>query len=140
MLKSKKALTVIWCLAFAFSAFFTFYIPDNINRIVIIAMVFTCVGYLSQLLLWLRLLRTPQGAEGRFRNMPVAVASGGYLACVSAFGIICSAVQNSIPEKTTVIINTVVLIAAWIVIAALLGTKGYIQRVDSRQRNHHVEL
>ena len=72
--------------------------------------------------------------------MPVAVASGAYLASVSALGIICSAVQNSIPEKTVVIINTVVLIAAWIVIAALLGTKGYIQRVDSRQKNHHVEL
>ena len=140
MMKSKKALTVIWCLAFALSAFLILYIPDNINRIVIIAMVFTCVGYLSQLLLWLRLLRTPQGAEGRFRNMPVAVVSGAYLASVSALGIICSAVQNSIPEKTVVIIYTVILIAAWIVIAALLGTKGYIQRVDSGQKNHHVEL
>ena len=140
MPKSKKALTVIWCLAFTLSAFLILYIPNSINSIVTIAMVFTCVGYLSQLLLWLRLLRTPQGAEGRFRNIPVAVASGVYLASVSVLGIICSAVQNSIPEKTVVIINTIVLIAAWIVIAALLGTKGYIQRVGSRQKNHHVEL
>lgn len=140
MLKSKKALIILWCLAFALSTFLILYIPDSINSIVIISLAFACFGYVSQLLLWLRLLRTQPNAENHFRNLPIAVVSLVYLAIVSVFGIVCAVSKGSFPEKTVVIINAVALIAAWIVIVALLGTKGYIQRVDSRQKDHHIEL
>lgn len=140
MIKSKKALIILWGIAFALTLFLVLIIPAQITGITIVAIVFDCVGFISQLILWLNLSRRKQSAKDIFGNAPAVVVSYVYLAILFVLSILCSAFPNMFSIKTAVIVDVIIIAAAWFLLVALLGGKGYIQRVDSRQRDHHIEL
>ncbi len=140
MIKSKKALIILWGIAFALTLILVLIIPAQITSITIVTLVFDCVGFISQLILWLNLAREKQNAKAVFGNAPAAVVSCVYLAILFVFSILFGVFPNTFPVKTAVIVNVIIMVAAWLLLVALLGTKGYIHRVDSRQRDHHIEL
>lgn len=45
-----------------------------------------------------------------------------------------------IPFKVAIIVNATVLIIAWIAILSSLAGSDHIQKVNSRQKDHHTEL
>lgn len=140
MIKSKKALIILWGIAFALSLFLVLIIPTQITGITIVTLVFDCVGFISQLILWLNLARKKQSAMDVFGNAPAAVVSCAYLAILLVLSIICGVFPNVFSIKTAVIVDVIIMAGAWLLLVALLGGKGHIQRVDSRQRDHHIEL
>ncbi len=140
MIKSRKAFLIPWGIAFALTLFLLLIIPAQITGVTIAALVFDCVGFLSQLVLWTRLERGAPGAKDVFGNAPAAVAACIYLAILLVFSILCGAFPDMFSVKSAVIFHVILLAAVWLLLAALLGAKGHIQRVDSRQRDHHSEL
>ena len=136
----KKALLILWGIAFALTLFLLLIIPEQITGITIVALVFDCVGFISHLILWLNLARGKQGAKNVFWNAPVAVVSCVYLAILFVLSILCSAFPNMFSIKTDVIVNVIIMVVTWLLLVALLGVKGHIQRIDSRQRDHRTEL
>lgn len=48
--------------------------------------------------------------------------------------------SNSIPFKTEIIINAIILIVAWVLILASLVGSDHVKTVNKRQRDHHIEL
>ena len=140
MIKSKKALIILWGIAFALTLFLVLIIPAQITGIIIVAIVFDCVGFISQLVLWLKLAHGERSAKDVFGNAPAAVVSCVYLAILIGLSILCSAFPNMFSIKAAVIVYVIIMALAWLLLVALLGGKGHIQRVDSRQRDHHIEL
>ena len=140
MIKSKTAFLILWGTAFALTLFLLLIIPAQIMGITVVALVFDCVGFISQLILWLKLARGEQSATDVFRNAPAAVVTCAYLAILLVLSILYGVFPNTFPVKTAVIVNVIIMAAAWLLLVVLLGTKGYIQRIDSRQRDHHIEL
>ena len=140
MIKNKWALICAWFITFALSVFLILIIPDQYTSVIIAVLIFDCIAFISQLILWLQSSKGNQSAEGIFQNAPVFVVSCAYLAIECVFNVICAALPNALPFKTVLIVNVCILAVAWIVIAALYGTKNHIQRVGSRQKNNHVEL
>lgn len=140
MIKNKKALIILWGIAFALTLFLVLIIPAQITGTAIVALVFDCVGFISQLILWLNLAREKQSAKDVFGNAPAAVVSCVYLAILFVLSILCSAFPNVFYIKTAVIVDVIIMAAAWLLLVSLLGGKSHIQRVDSRQRDHHIEL
>lgn len=140
MIKSKKALIIFWGIAFALTLFLVLIIPAQITGITVVALVFDCVGFFSQLILWLKLSRGEERAKDVFRNAPAAVVTCVYLAILFVLSILYGVFPNTLTVKTAVIANVIIMAATWLLLVALLGAKGHIQRIDSRQRDHHIEL
>ena len=131
MINRKTAFLILWGTAFALTLFL---------GITLVALVFDCVGFISQLILWLKLARGEQSATDVFRNAPAAVVTCVYLASLLVLSILYGVFPNIFPVKTAVIVNVIIMAAAWLLLVALQGMKGHIQRIDSRQRDHHIEL
>ena len=137
-LRMKKTLPVVWALMLALTLFLTLILPERLNAAVIAAAIFAAVGYASQLLLG-RLV--PRGtADAAAANAPLAVVSGAYLLCASVFSVVCAVFSDAVSLKAVIVVHFVLLIVTWILLASLLGTRAHIRRVDSRQKDHHIEL
>ena len=78
--------------------------------------------------------------ESQFLKLPSIVISGIYLAVQIPLGIIFALGSASISGKTAILVNTIVLIAAWIGMITRISGNDYIHKVNSRQKNHHTEL
>ena len=139
MIKSKRAFLILWGIVFALTVFLLLIIPTRITGITIVTLVFDCVGFISQLILWSKLARGEQNAADVFENTPAAVVTCVYLAILFVLSILSGAL-NLLSVKATLIANIIILAAVWILLIALFGVKGHIQRVNSRQRDHHIEL
>lgn len=130
----------VWLIAFSLSVFLLLIIPDHYNTSLFIALVFDVVAFISQLFLWRALLKKVEAAEDTFFNAPVMTVSLIYLLIQFLLTVIKGIAIDAISAKTTLIINCIVLSIAWIIIILLLETKNHAQRVDSRQKDHHVDL
>ncbi len=140
MIKSKRAMFFVWLIAFVLSVFLLLIIPDHYNTSLFIVMAFDGVAFVSQLFLWRSLLKKAEAAEDTFFNAPVLTVSLIYLLIQFLLSVIKGIAIDAISAKTTLIINGLVLSIAWIIITLLLETKNHAQRVDSRQKDHHVDF
>ena len=136
----KKTLPVVWALMLALTLFLTLILPERLNAAVIATAIFAAVGYASQLLLGRLVPRDTKGADAAAANAPLAVVSGAYLLCASVFSVVCAVFSDAISLKAVIVVHVVLLIVTWILLASLLGTRAHIRRVDSRQKDHHIEL
>lgn len=140
MTKSKMALICAWFSSFMLSVFLILIIPENYTSVVITALVFDGVAFLSQFILWLKHAKEAQSAEGIFQKAPIFSVSCAYLAIEFAFSLICAAFSSALSFKAVLIINVCIFAVVWVLICALIGSKSHIQQVESRQKNNHVEL
>ena len=140
MFKSKTPLIIIWCLMFALSVFLVLFIPKTISSKVLIAFVFTCIAYISQILMWLWQIQKRQRPKSNFYDATIIVISFMYLMAASLFSILGVYFKNYVSDRLLITVYVIITVIAWIVIIALLNTKGYVNHVDSKQKEHHVEL
>lgn len=129
---------VIWFLGLALSLFLLFVIPNNINQARIITAVFTIIAFVSQLFMWLYLFKGRVDAKGTFYRTPTITLSLVYM--LIQFALCTLMAFITLTTKVSLIVNFVVLVLMWILILALNSVKNHAQKVDSRQKNHHIEL
>ncbi len=140
MIKSKVICFIIWIFSLALALFLIFIIPNDVNGSVIVTAVFTVVAFVSQLILWLALFKENVGSDGIFYRTPVIIFSAVHMIIQFIICILMAFAGNVITVKMSLIINFLVFLLIWILILALILSKDYAQKIDSRQKNHHVEL
>lgn len=135
----KKTTGIVICFwGLALSLFLLFVIPKNINQARIITAVFTIIAFVSQLFVWLYLFKRKIDAQGAFYRTPTITLSLVYM--LIQFALCTLMAFITLTTKVSLIVNFVVLVLMWILILALNSVKNHAQKVDSRQKNHHIEL
>ena len=138
--KSKIIKCVIWFLAFALSVFLLLVIPSSYSQSIWVTLVFDVIAFVSQLILLLTIFNRPVGAKGVFNRYPTMLVSSLYLIVEFIICIVMAVMGSSIPFKMSLIINFIVMVIAWIILLMMILSKDHVERIDSRQKDHHVEL
>ena len=138
--KSKITKCVIWFLTFALSVFFLLVIPSSYSQSIWVTLVFDVIAFVSQLILWLIAFNKSMGAKSVFNHYPTMFVSSLYLIVEFIICIVTSIAGSSIPVKVAMMINLIVMVIAWIVLLMTILSKNRVERIDSRQKDHHVEL
>ena len=140
MRRNRKLGIVIWAIAFALSVFLTLIIPTHYSSNIFVVLTFDVIAYIAVLLLWINLLRNTKMPDDTFYNSPAMTISTAYLAIQLILCIGIGLMVDTISFKMTLILNVVLMAVVWFLILSTIITKGHAQRVDSRQKDHHVEL
>lgn len=137
-MKNKKSVTfIVWLLSFLLTIVLLMLIPTQISSAVYVVLVFDIIAFISQLVLWL----TGFGNKAEvFYKYPSMTVSIGYLAGQFILSLIVSFTADAISMKLVLIINIILLILAWIVLCVSINSVPHIQKVDSRQTDHHTKL
>lgn len=139
-MKNNKLLgVVLWLLGLIVAHLTIFCLPKSYTAAVWITYGFTLFAFLSQLALWLYIWREPIEADGRFLHTPVLTLSVGYM-LLQLVPCLVFTLWSAASPKIVVLANALLLIAMWALLVLAMIGKSHIQRVDSRQKNHHVEL
>lgn len=140
MNKSKTIGCVIWFLLFALSVFLLFIIPKEYTAVVWIALVFDIIAYVSQFALWFFSDKDSDKKNSTFNRYPGMVVAAFYLIIQSLLCIVTACTVTVMSIKLSITLNLVIMIIMWVLILMLKLSKKYIERVDSRQKDHHVVL
>lgn len=138
--KSKIIKCVIWFLAFALSVFLLLVIPNTYSQSIWVTLVFDAIAFVSQLVLWLTIFNRPIGAKGIFNRYPTMLISSLYLVVQFIVCVIVAVAGSSISFKMSLIINFIIMVIAWIILLMMILSKDHVERIDNRQKDHHVEL
>ena len=138
-MKNNKSLgIVLWVLALAAVHLIVFLAARELTATLWISYGFTMFAFISQLVLWLVAWKKPMDGKQQFLHTPVLTYSLLHLAGQTVVCLIFAFVHAS--AKTTVLVNGLVLIVFWALMVLSLIGKNHIERVDRRQKDHHVEL
>lgn len=140
MSRNRKLGIVIWAIAFALSVFLTLIIPAHYCSSIFVTLTFDGIAYISVLILWINLFRNTKKPNDTFYNSPAMTVSTIYLVIQLILCIIIGLMVDTITFKITLILNVVLMAVVWFLILSTIITKDHAQRVDSRQKDHHVEL
>ena len=138
-MKNNKLLGVmLWFLSLAAVHLIVFLAARELTAALWISYGFTMFAFVSQLVLWLAAWKKPMDGKQQFLHTPVLAYSLLYLVGQTAVCLFFAFVHASV--KTAVLVNGLVLIAFWALMVLSLIGKNHIERVDQRQKDHHVEL
>ena len=140
MSRNRKLGITIWAIAFALSVFLTLIIPAHYCSSIFVMLTFDVIAYISVLTLWINLFRNIKSPSDTFYNSPAMTISTAYLAIQLILCIAVGLMVDAISFKMTLILNVVLMAVVWFLILSTIITKDHAQRVDSRQKDHHVEL
>lgn len=138
-MKNNKLLgVVLWFLALAAVYLIVFLAARELTAALWISYGFTMFAFASQLVLWLVAWKKPMNSKQQFLHTPVLTYSLLYLAGQTVLCLIFAFARAS--AKTAVLVNVLVLIAFWALMVLSLIGKNHIERIDRRQKDHHIEL
>lgn len=140
MSKDKKLGIFIWLLSFMLAMVLMFCLERGETATFWVAFGFVCFAFVSTLLFHFVLWKEATTTDKLFiRLSPIAVSSI-YMIAQIPIGVIFSLGSASIPYKATLLVNAVVCIISWIFILSSLVGNDHIEKVNSRQKDHHTEL
>lgn len=140
MNKNRTVVIVIWAIAFILSVFLLFAVPDHLSGGIYLTLVFDIVAFISCFVLWIVIFigdRTPKQA---FYVLPMITMSIIYLVIQFVICITEGLLVDKISLRGTLILNFITMAIMWFLILSTLIAKNHARRVDSRQKDHHVEL
>lgn len=130
---------ILWTIGLLLAHLLIFFIPKNYTIAVWITYGFTLLAFLSQLTLWLYIWRKSLDAKETFLRTPVFMLS----VCYMFFQIIlCGVFPFWITASTKIvfIVNTLFLTVVWALLIISMIARNHIERIDSRQKDHHTLL
>lgn len=140
MSKNRKNGILIWAIAFALSVFLALIIPTHYSSSIFGTLVFDAIAYIAVLILWLKLFRNTKMPGDTFYNSPTMTISIVYLIIQTLLCVLVGLLVDVISFKTTLILNVVLMAVMWFLIYSTIIAKDHAKHVDSRQKDHHVEL
>ena len=138
--RNRKLGIVIWAIVFALSVFLTLIIPAHYSSNFFAVLIFDVIAFISVLILWINLFKNAKTPRDTFYNSPVMTISTAYLVIQLILCIVVGFMVDTISFKMTLVLNIVLMAVVWFLILTAIIAKGHSQRVDSRQKDHHVEL
>lgn len=140
MSKKRKVGIIIWLIAFALSVTLTLIIPSHYTSSIYTTLIFDVIAYISVLILWMKIFTNANTPSDIFYCSPVMVVSTVYLVIQFIFCVMEGVLVDVITFKITLVLNIMLMSIVWFLILSTIITRDHTQRVDSRQKNHHVEL
>lgn len=140
MSKNRKIGIIIWIIGFALSVFLLFVIPEHRSSSIYLTLAFDIVAFVSVLILWLNLVKAEKTPKEQFYGSPAITMSAVYLVIQFMLCVAEGLLVDKISFRGTLILNFITMAVMWILILSTLIAKNHAQRVDLRQKEHHVEL
>jgi hypothetical protein len=140
MSKKQKMGVLVWLVLFVLSVFFILIIPSRYTSGVIMTLIFTLIAYASTLGLWISLLKKMAISSDAFYYSSSITVSILYLIIQLLVCVLQGLLVDVISLKTTVILNVLLMTIMWFLILSTIILKNHSKQVDSRQKNHHIEL
>lgn len=116
-----------------------FCIATNFTTAIWVTYGFTLFVFFSQLILWLYLWRRPLGTKERFYYTPALLISVCHIILQTVLCLVF-VLWNSASVKVAILFNALLLLVILALLILSFLSKNHIERVDHRQKDHHVEL
>lgn len=137
---SKKIGMAVWLLGLALANLLLFVLERGMTPTFWITLAFVWVAFLSTLVFQIYLAKQSQTPDKGFLHIPAFTVSVAYEIAQIPISAIFALGSAVIPAKAALLIQGVLLIAAWAAALLSLGGNDHIQKVNSRQKDHHTEL
>lgn len=137
---SKKIAVAVWLLGLALANLLLFVLERGITPTFWVTLAFVWVAFLSTLVFQIYLAKRSQTPDDGFLHIPAFAVSLTYAVAQIPVSVIFALGSAAIPAKVALLVQGVLLIAAWAAALLSLGGNDHIQKVNSRQKNHHTEL
>lgn len=139
-MSNKKLGIIIWGLCLVLAMILLFCLERGLTTTFWVTFVFVCAAFLSALVFQILTWKSTNTLDKQVLHFSGILLSNIYVLIQLPICIVFSLGSNSIPFKASIIINAIIFIAAWVLILSSLVGNDHIERVNSRQKNHHVEL
>lgn len=137
--KNNKLLGILlWLIGFAVECTLLFCIAREYTASVWVTFGFTAFVFISQLGIWLYSWRNPLSAGERFLHTPLFTLSVWYMVLQAVPCLVFGIWQC--PTKIAVLVNTALSIVIWVMMILSMLAKNNIEKVESRQKDHHISL
>ena len=140
MRKTRLISITVWFLIFVLSVFLLLIIPNSYSQSIWVTLAFDIIAFVSQLIFCLAIFNKVDSPKGIFNRYPTLLVSIAYIGVQFLICIVTAFTATLMSFKASLIINFIVMILAWVVILLLVLSKNHVERIDSRQKDHHVEL
>ena len=140
MSRNKKIGFVIWALSFVLVLILMLCLKTEITPTFYITLVFVCVTFVSSLLFQIIIWKNSKSLDKQVLHLSVITISNIYVLLQIPIGIIFSIRATYISTKVTILVNAVLLIIIWILMFSSLVGNDHVEKVNNRQKNHHIEL
>lgn len=140
MNKNKLIGIAIWALGFALSMVFMFCLEQGLTPTFWVTFGFVIVAFLSTLIFQLSVWKSDNSLNEQFIHIPPMVLSSIYVLVQILLGIVFSLGSSFISVKIAILFNAIIFIVAWGVNILSLAGNDHIRKVNSRQKDHHIEL
>ncbi len=131
---------VIWALVFALSLILLFILAKEINTAVITTCIFDVIAFVGAGIFLMAVMRKDSTPDDNFLHLPAAVVSCVYMIIQIIICVVFALMSLTIPFKAVLLVNLVIAIICWIIMLCSIAGIGHIQKVNSRQKDHHTEL
>lgn len=139
-MSNKKLGIIIWGLCLVLAMILLFCLERGLTTTFWVTFGFVCAAFLSALVFQILTWKSTNTLDKQVLHFSGILLSNIYVLIQLPICIVFSLGSNSIPFKASIIINAIIFIAAWVLILSSLVGNDHIERVNSRQKNHHVEL
>ena len=137
-MKDNKGIAfIVWLLCFGLTVALLFLLPSNITNVIYAVLIFDIIAFVSQLILWMTGFFNKAEVFYKYPSMTVSI---GYLVVQFILSLGVSFTSNVIPLKIVLILNIILLVVAWIILCLTMSSASHIQKIDSRQIDHHTKL
>lgn len=137
---SKKIGVAVWLLGLALANLLLFVLERGMTPTFWITLAFVWVAFLSALVFQIYLAKQSQPPDKGFLHIPAFAVSLTYKIAQIPISVIFALGSAAIPARVALLVQGILLIAAWAVALLSLGGNNHIQKVNSRQKDHHTNL
>lgn len=135
-----KKLFAMWALGLLLSNVLLFTLANTLNVTFWLSFAFVLLAYVAVLILWLHMTKDAKETDAQFLNLPTLTVSLAYLGCQIPLAIVFSLGASSIAPRIAFLIHAIILIVSWVLMIGGMAGNHHIEKVNSRQKNHHKEL
>ena len=135
-----KKLLAIWALGFILSNVLLFTIANSLTLTLWITFAFIVIAYATVLFLWVLTAQRSKTVDEQFLKLPSLTLSLFYLGVQMPLALIFALGATTISHRIAILIHAVILIVSWIIMIGALAGNHHIEKVNSRQKDHHKKL
>lgn len=136
---SKKICAAVWLLGLALANLLLFALERAMTPTFWITLAFVWVAFLSSLGFQLYLAKQSKTPDDGLLHIPAFVVSLVYEIAQLPISVIFALGSVAISPKAALLVQGLLLIAAWAAALLSLGGNDHIKKVNSRQTDHHQE-
>lgn len=140
MSNDRKMGLIVWGLCMLLCTVLIFSLEHGFTRTLIITIMFVCFAFISFFIFQSYIWKKGRTREGVFLKISSIIVSYFYLLVQIPICIIFSIGSNIISYKIAILVNMVLVVIVWgMILGGLVGNE-HIEKVNNRQKNHHIEL